>query len=340
MILRTEIVDQAINRERRGMFIKDVVMTDGADGLGMVRKRRADLDKTRGTVLLIHGFGQNRYTWHTSRRSFSNHLADQGFDVFNADLRGHGRSRRFGRVRPRLFDEYVLRDLPLFVEEAKRLSGHDEVFLIGHSMGGLISYCGAASGLRNSLRGIVSIGSPYRFGLGSLVLDVASRVGNALRVAGVLNSNPTVPLRSVARVLGDRLAVWDSPFFFSPLRAWVPKSVEDDVMREYLRRAFDQASLSTMLAIFRTGRYDGVHSEDGFRDYGIAFEQVDIPLLVVAGTKDRIVPPASVRPAYERSRSTDKSYREFPLGHVDLIVGRDAPATVWASIADWLTARA
>lgn len=340
MILRTDIVDQAIDRERRGTFLKDVLMTDGSSGLGMVRKRLVGLEKTRAAVLLVHGFGQNRYTWHTSKRSFANYLADRGFDVFNADLRGHGRSRRFGLGRPRLFDEYVLRDLPTFVDEVKRLSGHDEVFVIGHSMGGLIAYCGAASGLRSGMKGVVSIGSPYRFGLGSFFLDLAARVGNALRVAGVLNSNPIVPLRSLASIVGDKLEVWDSPFFFSPLRAWVPRSVEDDVMREYLSRAFDQASLSTMLAIFRTGRYDGVRSDDGFHDYGVAFEQVDIPLLVVAGTEDRIVPPESVRPAFERSRSKDKSYREFPLGHVDLVVGRDAPSTVWVTIADWLAARA
>src|ERR1700712_2381436 len=111
MILQTEIVEQAVDGERRERFIKDVIAArDGTYPIGMVRKRLLAPAKpvtsatasavpiTRGSipppsaapcraaVLLIHGFGQNRYTWHTSRRSFANFLAAEGFDVFNLDL--------------------------------------------------------------------------------------------------------------------------------------------------------------------------------------------------------------------------------------------------------------
>jgi hypothetical protein len=30
----------------------------------------------------------------------------------------------------------------------------------------------------------------------------------------------------------------------------------------------------------------------------------------------------------------------FPLGHIDLLVGRDAPLMTWPLVASWLTARA
>ena len=339
MILRTEVVEQAIDIGKRGTFRKDVIMTDGSEPLGMVRKRSATIQDSRAAVLLIHGFGQNRYTWHTSKRSFSNYLADAGFDVFNSDLRGHGRSRRFGVPRPRLMDEYIKRDVPMFAEEVKRISGHKDLFLIGHSMGGLISYCAGATSLREEVRGIVSIGSPYRFGLGSIFLDSMSRIGNMLRVLGVFDSNPNVPLELVSSVLRDRLKVWDSKLFPAPLRAWVPGSMEGDVIEEYLTRAFDQASISTMLAILRAGREGALKSEDGIIDYSAAFEHFDAPLLCIAGTKDRIVPAPSVKPAYDRSESHDKTYRAFPLGHVDLIMGRDAPGTVWPLILNWLIQR-
>ena len=42
-------------------------------------------------VVLVHGFAQNRYTWHSSGRSMSAWLAAQGFDVYVLELRGHGR---------------------------------------------------------------------------------------------------------------------------------------------------------------------------------------------------------------------------------------------------------
>ena len=42
----------------------------------------------------------------------------------------------------------------------------------------------------------------------------------------------------------------------------------------------------------------------------------------------------------ERSRSDDKTYREFPAGHLDLVLGRDAPCTVWPLVRTWIEARA
>ena len=157
MILRTETVEQAIDGDLSQTFLKEVVMTTGKHPLGMVRKRRPPPRATRGVVVLIHGYGQNRYSWHSSKRSFVNYLADDGWDVFNVDLRGHGRSRRFGAPFPRTLDDYVQGDLPVFVREARELSGAEEVFLIGHSMGGLISYFSGSTVLRDQIRGIHTI---------------------------------------------------------------------------------------------------------------------------------------------------------------------------------------
>ncbi len=314
-------------------------MTSGAHPLAMVRKRLANSATTRGAVLLVHGFGQNRYTWHTSRRSFVNYLAQQGFDVFNADLRGHGRSRRFGAPRPRVLDEYIRHDMPAFVDEVKKLSGHDQIFLVGHSMGGLIAYSAAATVVRDSVRGIVTIGSPYRFGAGSRVLTALGMVAKGLGLTGMFNGNPIVPLRFIGEHLRDRSAMWDSRHLPMPIRAWLPGSIERDLLDEYLSRAFDRASISTVLAIFRTRDEATLRSADGMVNYGVAFEMLDRPLLVIGGTHDMLAPPASVRPAYDLSRSSDKKYRAFPLGHIDLIVGKTAPTTVWPLIGDWLLAR-
>ena len=52
-------------------------MTPGAAPLGMVRKRQVS-GQTRAAVLLVHGFGQNRYVWHCTKRSFSTYLAAEG----------------------------------------------------------------------------------------------------------------------------------------------------------------------------------------------------------------------------------------------------------------------
>jgi pimeloyl-ACP methyl ester carboxylesterase len=339
MILRTETVEQSVDGDELVTLEKQVVMTPGREPLGMVRKRLPPTAKTRGTVLLIHGFGQNRYTWHVAGRSFSAYLAREGWDVFNCDLRGHGRSRRFGSQRPRVLDEYISEDLPAFAEEALRLSGHEAVFLIGHSMGGIISYGAAATSLRRKTRGLVSIGSPYLFGMGSRTLSALSAVLNTLRSTGVFDSNPKLPLRLVGRHLHKRRGLWDSKLWPTPIRPWHPGSVEDAVLEDYLARAFDWSSLEIAFDIFRAGRRGVLAGRHGRTDYRTAFEHLNRPLLVIAGTNDHLAPAESVRPAFEGSRSKDKTYRAFPMGHVDIIVGREAPKTVWPTVSSWLSRR-
>ena len=339
MILRTETVEQAIDGNERGVFVKDVVMTPGPHPLGMVRKRLVDEHETRGTVILIHGFGQNRYTWHSSRRSFANYLAREGWDVFNVDLRGQGRSGRFGAPRPRVMYEYIEEDVPAFIREAIALSGHDRVFLVGHSMGGLISYAVGSTSMRQHVRGIVTIGSPYRFGQGSALLMLLRDAAGAIGWTGLFDSNPALPVRFVGKHLQKRAALWDNRILPLPIRGWVPGGVEKEVLDEYLSKTFEHTSLAVALDIFKAGSRQGWKSLDGMIDYSMAFEMLDRPLLVIAGTEDQLAPPESVRPAFVGSKSSDKTYRAWPLGHLDLVMGREATRTVWPMVKEWIARR-
>ena len=335
MILRTEVVEQTIDGPLKATFVKDIVMTPGPHPLGMVRKRLAGRD-ARAPVILVHGFGQNRYTWHSSRRSFANYLAVEGWDVFNVDLRGHGRSRRFGAPRPKVMYEYIEEDLPAFAREVMRLSGHERFFLVGHSMGGLISYSVASTSMRAHTRGIVTIGSPYRFGQGSALLLLLREAAAAIGWTGLFDSNPALPVRFIGNHLRKRSALWDNRILPLPIRGWVPGGVEREVLDEYLAKTFEHTSLSVALDIFKAGTAQGFKSLDGMIDYSAAFEMLDRPLLVVAGTEDQLAPPDSVRPAFERSKSKDKTYRAWPLGHLDLIMGRESTRTVWPLVRQWL----
>ena len=339
MLLRSETVEQTIDGDQRAFFLKEVLMTAGKHPLGMVRKRLVGQETTLGTVLLIHGFGQNRYTWHNQHRSFSSYLAAAGWDVFNVDLRGHGRSRRFGSGRTRLLDDYIRHDLPAFVDEALSLSGHDKLFVVGHSMGGLIAYGVAGTTLRERVRGVVTLGSPYRFGLGSRTLLAISALASGVRFTGLLDQNIPMPLRYFGKHLRKRAGFWDLKSLPLPIRPWSPGSVERNVLDDYLSRAFDYTSLNVALDIVRAGQNSALKSLDGRTDFGVAFEMLAKPLLVIAGTLDSLAPPESVRPAYELSRSRDKTYREFPLGHVDLVIGREAPVTVWPLVQQWMARR-
>lgn len=335
MILHGRIVEQLVDRDETAAFRKEIVVTPSRVPLAMVRKRAAGGQGTLAPVLLVHGFGQNRYSWHLPARSFSNYLACAGFDVFNLDLRGHGRSRHFGGSRARGVEDYVREDIPAAVAEVQALSGRRPVWLLGHSLGGLVAYA-AAPTLAGAVAGVASIGSPYHFARGSLTLGALALLFRATSVAPFPNA--PLPLAPVGLTMRWLRRFAESPFYPIPVRGWHAGSCEPEVIEQYLRLAFDRAAVTEMRDMFGWAfhrRFGGRES-----DYVERFEAMDLPLLVVAGANDDLAPPASVRPGYLLSGSSDKTYRVVPLGHIDLLVGRDAPLMTWSLVAGWMKKRA
>ena len=89
-------------------------------------------------------------------------------------------------------------------------------------------------------------------------------------------------------------------------------------------------------------------SVDGAVDYRAALGRVDTPLLLIAGSADRLATPAAVRRTLDYLPPAAASYLEFgrahghsiDYGHADLILGRAAPAEVFPAVARWLAERA
>ena len=351
MILHSQLVTQSIDLDERGCFVKELVLARGPMPIAMVRKRAASVPPgepapnapaedaalpCRMPVLMIHGFGQNRYAFHLPARSMVNHLARSGYDVYNVDLRGRGRSGHLGARRPRSIHDFVREDVPAALDEIAKHSGPGPVFLIGHSLGGVVSYCAAAE-QRARIGGIVSIGSPYHFTLGSRWLAWLAQSFLAFdRRLGI----PDVAFntRHYGSFVRAARRVVDSRFYPIPFRGYRPGAIEPEVLGQHMALAMDRGSVSTMRAMFSWAaearrRKNG---DDGLFGYAARFEALDIPLLVIAGTYDDLAPPASVKPAFELSRSRDKKYRELPFGHIDLLVGRDAPQLTWPVVESWL----
>lgn len=85
----------------------------------------------RSIVCLVHGLGE-----HTSRYA---HVAEafgrEGFALFGADLRGHGRS---GGARGHISSiEDFMKDIDLLLEQARLRYPDLPLFLYGHSLGGI-----------------------------------------------------------------------------------------------------------------------------------------------------------------------------------------------------------
>jgi polyhydroxyalkanoate synthase subunit PhaC len=347
---QTSIVEQVIDRGRTGRFHKEIIPVPLTDGpVVLVRKRSADVAQSRGAVLLIHGFGQNRYSWHLSQRSFANYLADRGFDVFNLELRGHGRSRHEGSTYPTAFESYVEEDTAMALAVAAQVSGHPKVFLMGHSLGGAITYA-AAPVLAERLAGLVTFAGVFHFGVGQPLFRLVSQ---AYGIAGVVadpllhRSVPYIPVDLVGRLLMAGERVLDHTLFSRfPLGLWYPGTIESSILRERMLKGMDRtgfAVLRQMVEWAATGEFVG---RRGGIDYAAEFARLQIPKLILTADRDGLCTPKDCYPAYISSTSRDKTYRKFDVrdgaghwGHVDLVCGSRAPLHVWPYVGDWLDSR-
>jgi alpha-beta hydrolase superfamily lysophospholipase len=115
--------------------------------------RRLPANQARTAVLYVHGW--NDYFFQTH---LADHLTDLGFDFYAVDLRRYGRSLRRGHFNGFITD---LDDYALELDAAADViaEDHDELLLMGHSTGGLITALWASSN-HDRISGLV-LNSPW-----------------------------------------------------------------------------------------------------------------------------------------------------------------------------------
>lgn len=94
--------------------------------------------ESRGTpVILLHGSFSNRRFWYSPRGiGLGAYLARAGFDVWIAEMRGHGLSPRNQAYKYNTVADYARYDLPAIAAFVREQSGQVPHW-IGHSLGGI-----------------------------------------------------------------------------------------------------------------------------------------------------------------------------------------------------------
>jgi acylglycerol lipase len=226
-------------------------------------------------------------------------LNAHGYSVWALDHRGHGRSGGHRAVIDSL--DRVLADLDRFVTMASEELPGRKPFLLGHSMGGMLA---TAYTIRHQdrLEGLI-LSAPVA------VLEAASPVQRGL--SRVLSRfAPTLGVYTI-----DSAGVSRDP----------------EVVRDY---DADPLNFHGKLPV-RTVAELSAEVET----FPVSARAISIPVLIMAGGADPIVPVAGSRMLAERISSKDKTLTIYG-GLYHEIMNEPEQGEVIAQICDWLDARA
>jgi len=237
----------------------------GAGGLRLAAD--AFGDPSAPPVVLLHGGGQTRHSWHTTARA----LADKGWRAYSVDLRGHGESEW-----PEDGDYHI----DAFAADVAAVASAlpEPPALVGASLGGVASL--AAVGTGTPARALVLVDVAPRIEPAG-----AQRIGDFMRehledgfssieeVADAVSAyNPHRPrptdlsgLQRNVRRRDDGRLVWHwDPRFMQPPGGDPDETRAARVPPEHLQAAARSLRVPTLLV---RGRMSDVLSEEGAREF-------------------------------------------------------------------------
>ncbi|CAG1010122.1 hypothetical protein MYXO_03966 [Myxococcaceae bacterium] len=318
------------------------------DGWDIALHRYTPSRRSHATpVLLCHGMGSNRFNLDgPGNTSLARALHGRGYDVWLLELRGAGRSRRrlgpTGLLYQWTFEDYVQHDAPAALRVVRRVTRRSKVLWVGHSLGGMVAYALLMTPAAGGVAAAVTLASPGMTGVGHLGLDRWVALRRLLRYAP-----PRIPTGLLTR-LGAPFAGPIAAAIAGPLRdwGWHPDNFDLETARFMMRHGVEDLSRALLMEFARwyaakrmSDRYDLF----SFTDH---LERVRVPMLVIAGSQDRLTPPHDISNVAERLGSPDKTFRVIgrktgfahDYSHVDLLLGRHAHEDVFPEVIGWLDA--
>jgi pimeloyl-ACP methyl ester carboxylesterase len=316
------------------------------DGWRIALHHRAPPHGGHGTpAVLCHGMGSNRFNMDgPGRVSLARHLNGAGYDVWVLELRGAGRSRRQLRL-PRAsygwtFEDYVQHDVPAALHLVRELTGQPRILWVGHSLGGMIAYASLMTPAANAFAGVVTLASPGMTDIGHEAIDRWIRLRRLLKLAP-----PRIPTRGFA-CAGAPLVDLIASSLPTLLRDWFwhPDNFDPEIVRFMMRRGVEDLSRALLVEFARWYETKRMSDRYDLFSFGENLERIHVPMLVIAGSRDRLTPPADLERLVGRLGSSDKTF--FVAGHaaglaheyshVDLVLGRHAPDEIYPLVTSWL----
>jgi acylglycerol lipase len=248
----------------------------------------------KAALVIVHGLGE-----HCGRyMNVVNHFVPQNYAVYGHDLYGHGKSdgpREFVES----FDDYI-GTLKLFIDKVAGWQPGKPLFMIGHSMGGLV-------------------GTIYLLDHSK---DLAGAVISAPLVKAPDNISPiTIKMSKLLSKVAPKFGV---EALDPSLVSRDPQVVEDYINDPLVHHGKVTARLGSELL----KSMQRVEAEAN---------TIQTPLLIVQGGADSMVDPDGARTLFDTVSSPDKALKIFKGLHHEIFNEPEHP-TVLAFVEGWLAA--
>ncbi len=227
-----------------------------------------------------------------------NHFVPKGYAVYGLDNRGHGRSEgRRGYVER--FSHY-LNDLKTFFNMVRSKHPDARVFLVGHSMGGTIAAAYAIH-YQHEFDGLILSGTGLKAGTGfsTALIAVANVLSLLLPKMGIITLD-------TAAISQDKIVV--DAYVNDPLvyRGKVPTRLGAELIKVMQKLPHQMSKLN-------------------------------LPILIMHGTADRLSDPKGSELLYEQISSKDKTLKLYE-GFYHEVFNEPGREQVFADMEAWLDA--
>lgn len=272
-------------------YVEESINTEGGARL-YVRRRQADTPL--GEIILVHGFGE-----HSGRyAAISDHLVKHGFNVTSYDQRGHGQSDGLPGHIDR-FKHYE-DDLDRIVSSVRSRWDARNLFIIGHSLGGLVTLRYLA------MRGSSVTGAVLSAPLISVAVEVPAHKVMMARVGARLM--PKLRLDNEI----------DPAHLSRDPEIGIAYAKDPLVNRLVSAKWFAEATKAMQEVVAWAG-------------------DIKTPLLVMHGTEDMLASVEATKALFEAAGSSDKELVILP-GFYHELFNEPEKQSVYERVSDWLEA--
>jgi len=247
----------------------------------------------QAVFILVHGYDD-----HSGRFiNIVNHFVPKGFAIYGLDHIGHGKSEGT-RVYIQKFEDYT-KTLQTFISMVRNWQAGKSVFLIGYSMGGLISSIYLLDNQKD-FAGAVMIGPGVKVpnDISAFTIFIGKILSVILPKAGLLDLDDTA-------ISKDHLVV--EAYKADPL-----------VYRGKMTARLASECLKAMIRL----------SKEGTR--------ITLPVLILQGSADRLADPENAKMLFNLIQSKDKQIKLYE-GLYHELFSEPEREMVFADIEEWLT---